>query len=284
MKTAKLLFGTAGTPRSSKKRNSISGIERVKELGLGCMELEFVRGVKMGEATADKVRKISEKKDIALSVHAPYYINLNSMEPEKIDASIERIYRSARIGHLCGARNIVFHPAYYHKDTPERIYEKVARLLEQLSSRLSAEDIEVILRPETTGKGTQFGTLLENVSLGKDIGNVLPCIDFAHLHARSAGAENSYEEFSSTLEIVESELGREGLDDMHMHVSGIEYTEKGERNHLNLDDSDLHYSELMQALKDFKVKGLLICESPDNEGDAILMKRTYEGLNPKDQT
>ncbi|WP_209615622.1 TIM barrel protein [Methanolobus bombayensis] len=278
MKPSRLLFGTAGTPKSSKKRNSISGIERVKELGLDCMELEFVRGVKMGEATAGKIFEKAEEEQIALSVHAPYYINLNSLESEKVDASVERIYRSSRIGNLCGARNIVFHPAYYHKDRPEKVYDKVATLLKELSSRLTDEGIEVILRPETTGKGTQFGSLEENVRLGVDIDNVLPCIDFAHLHARSNGAENSYDEFYTTMELIENELGREGLHDMHMHVSGIEYGKKGERNHLNLDDSDLQYAELMQVLKDFKVKGLLICESPDNEGDALLMKKTYEGL------
>ncbi|WP_407357297.1 TIM barrel protein [Methanolobus sp. WCC5] len=278
MKPSKLLFGTAGTPKSSEKRNSISGIQRVRELGLGCMELEFVRGVRMGESTASEVREKSLKEEISLSVHGPYYINLNSQEPEKIDASIERIYSSARIGNLCGARNIVFHPAYYHKDRPEMVYEKVFTLLEKLGSRLDEESINVTLRPETTGKGTQFGSLEENVRLGAELENVLPCIDFAHLHARSNGAENSYGEFSATLEFIENELGREGLDDMHMHVSGIEYGQKGERNHLNLDESDLRYAELMRALKDFKVKGLLICESPDNEGDALLLKRTYDNL------
>ncbi|MDG6243049.1 MAG: TIM barrel protein [Methanolobus sp.] len=278
MRPSKLLFGTAGTPKSSEKKSSISGIERVRELGLGCMELEFVRGVRMGEATASEVKEKSLNEEISLSVHGPYYINLNSHEPEKIHASIERIYSSARIGDLCGARNIVFHPAYYHKDAPEKVYKNVFLLLEQLCSRLDDEDINVILRPETTGKETQFGSLLENVRLGAELEKVLPCIDFAHLHARSNGAENSYEEFSATLESIENEIGREGLDDMHMHVSGIEYGDKGERNHRNLEDSDLRYSELMRALKDFKVKGLLICESPDNEGDALLLKRTYERL------
>lgn len=278
MKPVKLLFGSAGTPKSSKKRNSISGIERVRELGLECMELEFVRGVKMGEATAADVLNKSEKEGIALSVHAPYYINLNSLEPEKVDASIERIYKSSQIGSLCGARNIVFHPAYYQKCAPEKVYDKVFELIKGLTSRLTEEEIKVILRPETTGKGTQFGSLQENVRLGVELDNVLPCIDFAHLHARTNGAENSYDEFAATMEFIENELGREGLDDMHIHVSGIEYGEKGERNHLNLDDSDLQYIELMKVLNDFKVKGLLICESPDNEGDALLLKRTYESL------
>ncbi|WP_094226642.1 TIM barrel protein [Methanolobus psychrotolerans] len=278
MKTSKLLFGTAGTPNSSKKSNSISGIERIRELGLGCMELEFVRGVKMGEATAREVFEKSKTEHIALSAHAPYYINLNSAEPEKVDASIERIYTSARIGSLCGAKNIVFHPAYYQKDTSEIVYARVSGLLKQLTTRLADEGIEVILRPETTGKATQFGSLTESVMLGFDLENVLPCIDFSHLHARSCGEENCYEEFISTLELVENKLGREGLDDMHMHVSGIEYGEKGEKNHLNLEDSDLEYTGLMKALKDFKVKGLLICESPDNEGDALLLKKTYENM------
>ncbi|TGC11030.1 TIM barrel protein [Methanolobus halotolerans] len=274
---AKLFFGTAGTPKSSKKRNSIAGIERVRELGLGCMELEFVRGVRMGEVTAGQVSEKAEKEEILLSVHAPYYINLNSAESVKVDASVERIYMSAKVGSICGARNIVFHPAYYHKDSPEKVYKRVFTILEQLTGRLADERIEVVLRPETTGKASQFGSLRENVKLGSDIDNVLPCIDFAHLHARG-GEVNTYEEFAFALEMVESELGREGLDDMHMHVSGIEYGEKGERNHLNLEDSDLEYSELMKALKDFKVKGLLICESPDNENDALLMQKTYEDI------
>lgn len=279
MKYSRLLFGTAGTPKSSEKRNSISGIERVRELGLGCMELEFVRGVKMGESTAGEVAGKAEEENIALSVHAPYYINLNSPEPEKVTASVERIHQSAVIGSICGARNIVFHPAYYQKDAPEIVYEKVCGILRELGRRLEEEGREVILRPETTGKGTQFGSLRENVRLGAEIENVLPCVDFAHLHARSCGAENSYEEFSATLGLIENELGREGLEDMHMHVSGIEYGEKGERNHLNLEDSDLQYQDLMQALKDFKVRGLLICESPDNEGDSLLLKNAYENAS-----
>ncbi|MBN2110120.1 MAG: TIM barrel protein [Methanosarcinaceae archaeon] len=274
---AKLFFGTAGTPRSSKKRNSAVGIERVRELGLGCMELEFVRGVKMGEDTARQISEKAANEGVLLSVHGPYYINLNSAEPEKIDASIERIYRSAKIGSICGARNIVFHPAYYHKDSSEKVYKRVYGILKQLTGRLADENIDVILRPETMGKATQFGSLEENVRLGADIDNVLPCIDFAHLHARG-GQMNSYEEFAFVLGTVESELGMEGLDDMHMHVSGIEYGEKGEKNHLNLEDSDLEYAELMRALKDFRVSGLLICESPDNDGDALLLQRTYGSI------
>lgn len=274
----KLLFGTAGTPKSSTKRSSIAGIERVKELDLDCMELEFVRGVKMGEATARDVLTKSKDENISLSVHAPYYINLNSLEPEKIDASIERIYKAAKIGNLCGARNIVFHPAYYHKDSSDTVFTKVSALLEQLSARLEEEDINVVLRPETTGKPSQFGNLEETIKLASEIENLLPCIDFSHLYARSCGEHNCYDDFASVLGKIEEELGKNALEDMHMHISGIEYGPKGEKNHLNLENSDMDYKSILQALKDFKVKGTAICESPDNEGDALLLKETFYAI------
>lgn len=269
-----LLFGTAGTPLSTKERSSAAGIARIRELGLGCMELEFVRGVRMGEATAQVVCETARAEDVALSVHAPYYINLNSKEQEKIDASVERIYQSARIGALCGAQSIVFHPAFYLKNSSEVVSARVAGLLGDLAARLDDEGINAVLRPETTGKPSQFGNLDELLQLSSELEGVMLCIDFSHMHARSAGAENSYEEFAATLGKVEDTLGREGLDDMHIHVSGIEYGRKGEKNHLNLSDSDFKYVELMRAFSDFNIKGLVICESPNLEGDAVLLRDT----------
>jgi deoxyribonuclease-4 len=270
-----LLFGTAGTPLSAKGRGSIGGIRRVRELGLDCMELEFVRGVRMGETTAAEVATTAGEEKVVLSVHAPYYINLNSREPEKIAASLTRIYEAARIGGLCGARNIVFHPAYYHGEESTMVLARVKHLLADLGKRFDEEGIGAVLRPETTGKPTQFGSLEETLDMAAELEGVLPCIDYAHLHARSAGAVNTYEEFADTLSLVEQYLGREGLDDMHMHISGIEYTQKGEKNHLVLEESDLDYPALMEALRDFRVAGTAICESPNLEEDALLLQRTF---------
>jgi len=278
MRHKDLLFGTAGAPHSSARGTTVAGIRRVKELGLGCMEIEFVRGVKMRADSAKDVHRTATSQNVALSVHAPYYINLNSSEPEKIDASIKRIYDSALIGSICGARSVVFHPAYYQKDKPEEVFSRVCQKLQELTARMAAEDIDTVLRPETTGKPTQFGSLDETLNMCSQLDKVLPCIDFAHLHARSNGKENSYEEFAVVLEKVENILGREALENMHVHISGIEYGPKGEKSHLKLDGSDLRYTELLQAFKAFKATGLVISESPDNEGDALLLKRTYQGL------
>lgn len=273
----KLIFGTAGVPRSTKASNSVAGIARVRELGLDCMELEFVQGVRMSEKVAVNVLEAARRENIALSVHAPYYINLNSSEEEKLKASMERIYQAARIGSLCGAESIVLHAAFYQKSSREAAYQNVSKALSELAGRLRDESIDAVLRPETMGKRAQFGTLDEVLSLSEEIEGVMPCLDFSHLHARE-GKENSYPEFTSILSKVEDALGKEGLANMHMHVSGIEYDRNGEKKHLTLKESDFNYPELLKALKEFEVKGLVICESPIMEEDALLLKRTYAEL------
>ncbi|MFH1032209.1 MAG: TIM barrel protein [Chloroflexota bacterium] len=273
----KLLFGTGGTPHSAKTRSSVDGIRRIAELGLGCMELEFVQGVTMGEQTAREVAKVATSLDIKLSAHAPYYINLNAREPEKIKASQDRLVQTARIGAICGARSAVVHIAFYLGDSPEKAYASIKENLEAILSRLKKENNPVWIRPEVMGRATQFGTIEEILDLSTELTGVAPCVDFAHKHARE-GKVNSYPEFAAVLEQIQKRLGRAALDDIHIHFSGIAYGSRGEIKHLDLKDSDLQYKELLKALKDYKVKGLVICESPNLEEDALLLQETYLAL------
>ncbi len=277
MSSKRLLFGTGGVPRSTKGTSSISGIKRIRELGLDCMELEFVQGVRMSEKGAKNVLEAAKKEEVALSVHAPYYINLNSYEDEKLKASLERIYKAARIGSLCGAESIVLHAGFYQKSHKQDTYESVSKALKELTQQIQDEGIPAVLRPETMGKRTQFGTLEEVLDLSSEIEGVMPCLDFCHLHARE-GKENSYSEFMEILSRVEESLGKEGLSNMHIHVSGVEYSTNGEKRHLNLKESDFNYSELMIALKEFKARGRVIIESPILEQDALMLKEIYTEL------
>lgn len=272
-----LLFGTAGTPIRAVARNTEAGIERVSELGLGCMEVEFVQGVKMNQATALSVGKVAAKKGIVLTAHGPYYINLNAVEPEKVSASKERILKTARIAAFFGARSITFHAAFYLKSSPEETYAAVKRHMEEILNILRSEGNQVLISPEVTGKPSQFGSLEELLRLSVELGGLAPCIDFAHLHART-GKYNSYVEFLDILDRVEDKLGRQALDNMHIHISGIEYGNKGEIRHLMLPDSDFQYVELLQTLKERKVKGVVVCESPIMEDDALLLQQTYTKL------
>jgi len=274
---ADLLFGPAGVPLSAKGRSTESGIQRVDELGLGCMELEFVRGVKMSERSALAIGQMAREKGIALSAHAPYFINLNAQEAEKVNASRERLLHTARIASLCGARSVVFHAAYYLNDPPNRAYNTVKRQLQEIISKLKAEGNKVWIRPETMGKVSQFGTLDEVIKLSSEVKEIAPCVDFAHWHART-GKFNSYVEFTAILEQIESKLGKAALNDMHIHASGIAYGKKGEVKHLNMKESDFNYIDLIKALKDYEVKGLLISESPNLEEDALLLQGIYNSL------
>ncbi len=272
-----LLFGTAGKPHGTPGESTVNAVKYIAQLGLGCMELEFVKGVQMNEEAAAEVAKASLKHGVKLSAHAPYYINLNAKEPEKITASQKRILHTARIASICGARNVVIHTAFFMGDLPETAYPKIKQNLKDILEMIKQKEIEITIRPEVMGKGSQFGTVDEIIRLCSELEGTAPCIDFAHNHALT-GQMNSYEEFTDVLDRIESGLGRSTLEDMHIHCSGIKYGLKGELKHLDLEESDFSYKELLQALKDYKVNGLLICESPNLENDALLMQEYYVSL------
>jgi len=276
--TSELLFGTGGVPVSAQLRSTEAGIERIAGLGLGCMEVEFVQGVKMSPEVAVSVGEVAARKNVALTAHGPYFINLNAVEPQKVHMSKERILQTARIAALFGARSITFHAAFYLKNTPAETYAMVKKHLQEVMNTLRKEGNKVTISPEVTGKPSQFGTLEELLRLSNEIEGVAPCIDFSHWHART-GKANSYQEFLGVLDQVERKLGRRALDNMHIHLSGIAYGNKGEIKHLMLEDSDLHYAELLKALKERKAKGVIICESaPYLEQDALLLQQTYRAL------
>lgn len=274
----KLRFGTAGIPISTPESGTVNGIKHLKTLGLEAMELEFVRRVNISEEKAPEIKEAARKNKVALTCHGQYYINLNSKEPEKIIASQQRIFNAAKIASLCGAESLTFHAAFYQGTNPEAVYQQVKQKLSEVMGKLDEEGLRIIIRPETTGKASQWGDLNEIVRLSRDLDGVLPCIDFSHLHARSAGKFNSEPEWREIFVGLESSLGRRFLDNMHVHISGIEYSPKGERWHLNLKDSDLKFQELLKVMKEFRAKGVIISESPNIEEDALLMKKTWENL------
>lgn len=276
--TGELLFGTGGVPVSAKSRSTEAGIERIAELGLGCMEVEFVQGVKMSPKGAASVGELAARKNVVLTAHGPYFVNLNAVEPQKVHMSKERILQTARIAALFGARSITFHAAFYLKSTPAETYTMVKRHLQEVVNTLRGEGNKVTISPEVTGKPSQFGTLEELLRLSSEIEGVAPCLDFSHWHART-GKANSYQEFLAVLDQIERKVGRRGLDNMHIHLSGIAYGKKGEIKHLMLPDSDFQYVELLKALKERKAKGVIICESdPYLEQDALLLQQTYREL------
>ncbi|ADG12780.1 Xylose isomerase domain protein TIM barrel [Methanocaldococcus infernus ME] len=245
--------------------------ELLKSLNLNALELEFVNGVYMKE---DYAKILKEKnKDLKFSAHAPHYINLNANEKEKIERSIYRLIKSAKVLRHCG-KDLVFHPGYYLNKSKEECYKNIKENLQKVLDYFNERNIDITLRPETTGRVSQFGTLEETLTLCSEL-SLKPCIDFPHLYARSYGKINSYEDFYRILEKIEESVG---VKDMHIHMSGIEFGKGGEKRHLPLERSNFNYKDALRALKDFCAEGKVICESPLLEKDALLMKRFYESL------
>lgn len=276
----KLVFGTGGAPLSTVGEGSVKGVARIRELGLSCMEVEWVQGNPSapGSKTLLDIKKESEKDPkVIISCHSSYYINLAG-EQDVIDASRERIRKAAASLASAGGRNVVFHPGFYKDRTPEETHKIVIENMQMIVAQLEAEKVAgYTLRPETTGKPTQHGSIDETIGLCLEVPNTLPCIDFAHLHARSGGKFNTKKEFAQVLEKL-GKLGDKGLKDMHIHLSGIEYSDKGERKHLKLLESDMNYKDLFKTLKEFGACGMVICESPVLEEDALIMQEYYESL------
>jgi deoxyribonuclease-4 len=224
---------------------------------------------------AEQIAATAQKLRVKLTIHAPYYINLNAHENDKLVASQERLLQSARAASLCGVNDVAFHTAFYMKDDPVEVYGRVKQLLTGIMTEIRKQNKYIQLRPELMGKVSQFGSLEELLNLCSEVEGLSPCLDFAHLHART-GKYNSYYEFRYVLNQMEKKLGRSSLENMNIHLSGISYNSKsGERMHLNMKEYDFKYEELLQALKEQEVKGILICESPNLEEDALLLQETY---------
>ncbi|MGN0017477.1 MAG: TIM barrel protein [Candidatus Gastranaerophilaceae bacterium] len=270
----KLNFITAGMPlRTDKKVGYQDAIKVIDEMNLDGIEIEFVQGVRM----SDKSRKVIKEasKNHVFTAHGPYYINLNAREQEKIDASITRIVDTAMVANDFGGYSITYHAAFYLGNDKEVVFKRVVERTAKIIEILEKENNKIWIRPETMGKGTQWGDVDEIIKLSKEFNQVLPCIDFSHVHARSGGGFNTYDDFCSILEKISNELGDVAINNFHAHLAGIAYSEKGEKHHLVLEESDMNYKDLLKAMKTFDVKGVVVCESPNIEDDCKLIKETY---------
>jgi deoxyribonuclease-4 len=267
----KLIFGISGLPLGdgSRKFNYASGIEYVSAIGLDALELLFVRSVNVTDKNCAEILHAREKHNVYLSAHGSYYINLNAESQMLQQQSLERIQLAAAALAKVQGKSLVFHPGFYLKSSREEAYLNIRENLQRLP------DVGIAYRLETTGKGTQFGTVQELVALCKEVGTCRLCLDFSHIHARNNGCLKGYQDFAGILQHVADELGNSALEDLHVHMGGIRYSEKGERNHLPLEESDFNYVACLQALQDFKVRGCVIAEGPRVENDALLLKRTY---------
>lgn len=272
-----LRFGTSGIPRSSAKPGTVHGIRRARELGLDHLEMAWVNGVKMSDESADRIAEAAREHDLSLTAHAPFYVNLCGA-PDVVGRSLARLVEAGRLGARCGARSFCFHAGFYGTlgavEAGQRVLDGLRAVTGELRRRRAAIDV----RTELTGKASQAGSLDEVLAWSAAVPGVQPCVDFSHRYARELGKHNRYEDFAATLAAIEDRLGRAALDRLHVHISGIQFGPKGERRHEPLRETAFRWKELLRALKDLRVSGWVVCESPAMEDDALLLQKTFRRL------
>lgn len=250
----KIRFGPAGLGGI---KEAADNLEEFNSLGLRACEVAFTYGVYIkSKEVAEKIRKEAEKLGVRLSIHAPYWINLNSKEKEKIKKSKERILKCCEIGHYLGAYCVVFHPGYYGGMDKEESYQNIKKSILEMKQEIKKHGWKPRLAPETTGKVNVFGSVDETARLVKETG-CFYCLDFAHILAREKRIEYK--------EILKKFKGKQ----LHVHFSGIVYGEKGERRHKETESKDI--KELVEALKKY-AKGkdiVIINESPSMVKDSV---------------
>ncbi|MEM0366553.1 MAG: TIM barrel protein [Acidilobaceae archaeon] len=275
----KLRFGPAGIPLDYK--GPIEGVPLfLKSIGLNAFEYEAVRGVRISEDKARRLGSEASIYDIAMSLHAPYFVNLASPDPNIFEKSIDRIVESMKAAEWMGALVVVIHSGYYkgyrsRGEAIRRVIDGYRLVLERLPGWVK----KPMISPETMGKSSQVGSIEDTIEICRSIERCKPCIDWAHLYARSEGKHVlTVEDVVKTLELIERELGRKALDPVHTHFSKIKYGRGGEREHVVLSDKSHgpDWRIVCKAYIDHGYNAVVISESPILEKDAILMKKICE--------
>ena len=277
-----VLFGPAGTPQGFFDRGykkSLQLPDFLEEVGLDLFEYQCGNGVTVGEATARKLGEAFRAKGKILSVHAPYFISLSSVEEEKRDNSIGYILKAARAADWMGADRIVVHSGSCAKISREEALALAKQTLEKAAAALKNEGLEHIsICPETMGKINQLGTLDEVLELCKVHDSFIPTVDFGHLNARTRGGVCTKEDYLAVLNRMEDVLGEDRTRRMHVHFSKIEYTAGGEKKHLTFEDTVFgpDFEPLADLLVQKKSEAHIICESDGTmDVDSMAMKRMY---------
>ncbi len=278
-------FGPAGNSRSFAEmgyKHSLQVPEYIEKMGLDCFEYQCGRGVNIGTEKATELGKSAAEKGITLSLHAPYYISMSSVEEEKRIGSLKYISASARAVKAMGGNRIIVHTGSCGKISRETALELAIDTMKKAIEALDNEGLgDIHICPETMGKVNQLGTLDEVIELCKLDERLIPCIDFGHLNARDLGYFKTTENYAHVFDSIENGLGIDRLKIFHSHFSKIEYTAGGEKRHLTFEDNVYgpDFEPVMELTAKKNLSPIFICESDGTQAeDAKAMKDYYGTL------
>ncbi len=275
-------FGPAGNAESFPYKSSVDAPRWLNELGLDCYEYQCGKGVRVKEDTAVALGRQAQEHGIALSLHAPYFINLANPDPESQEKTIGYITSSCLVADQMGATRVVIHSGALMKRTREEAMNIALPFLKEIVAVCQDQGFgHITLCPETMGKINQLGDLDEVLRLCQVHESLIPCVDFGHLYARSLGKDEGAEAVERMLSRMESELGTDRASRFHSHFSHIEFTPNGgEKCHRTFDDDGGYgpaWEPLAQAVAERGWSPTFICESAGTQAeDALTMKRIYQ--------
>lgn len=275
-------FGPAGNSDSFAAagfKATVDAPKWLRGLGLDAYEYQCGRGVNIGDETAAKIGAAAHTHGITLSLHTPYYINLSSNEPERMEKNIGYVLKSCQAAAAMGAGHLVVHCGGVGKQSRDKAF---AHTIENVHAILNAVDgagyTGQTICLETMGKQSVIGSAEEICKLVALDDRLLPCIDFGHLNARTVGGCNSYEAFCALFDLMENEIGHERTAHFHSHFSKIEYSAKGEVRHLTFADQVYgpEFAPLARVLAERGYAPTIICESAGTQAeDALAMQKLY---------
>lgn len=275
-------FGPAGNAESFPYKSSVDAPRWLQKLGLDCYEYQCGKGVRVKEDTAVALGRKAQEHGIALSLHAPYFINLANPDPESQEKTIGYITSSCLVADQMGATRVVIHSGALMKRTREEAMSIALPFLKEIVAVCQDQGFgHITLCPETMGKINQLGDLDEVLRLCQVHESLIPCVDFGHLYARSLGKDEGAEAVERMLSRMESELGTDRASRFHSHFSHIEFTPNGgEKCHRTFDDDGGYgpaWEPVAQAVAERGWSPTFICESAGTQAeDALTMKRIYQ--------
>ncbi len=279
-------FGPAGNSLSFAAmgyKHSLQVPEYLTKMGLDAFEYQCGRGVNIGIDKATELGNIAKEKGITLSLHAPYYISMSSIEEAKRLNSINYILASARAVNAMGGNRIIVHTGSCGKISREYALELAIDTMKKSIEALDNEGLgHIHICPETMGKVNQLGTLSEVLALCSIDERLIPCIDFGHLNARDLGLFKTLADYEKVFTQIENKLGSDRLKTFHSHFSKIEYTTGGEKKHLTFEDTVFgpDFEPVMELTYKYGASPTFICESDGTQAeDALLMKKYYEEIS-----
>lgn len=261
-----LRFGIAGLKDLKDLEASVAAL---KKGGYQTCEVQFVKEFTLKEPEAKRLGELARDNGITLSVHAPYFAQLTTGEPDRLKQHLGALHHACKLAGLMGATVVVCHPGNHHDLDPDELHERVGQALADLGPRI--EDTGVKLGIETCGRRSQFGALGDIALLVRKHAFTTPVIDYAHIHALSNGSLKDPTALQALFAYIVDEFSAEHLHPLHTHFSDNQFGSAGEIRHIPYGEGTLRIANVLKGAEQFDLDLTVISEEKWAESHAAIL-------------